>query len=354
MMVSRTCSVLRRTAILILLVLLAISGSAQAGTGDPRAEAKADLVKGMTLLDQGEYAEALKKFEAAYALVPSPKISFNMGLALQGLARNVQALESFERFLAEAKDAPRDKRDQAERFSRDLREKVASVTISSEVEGLEVFVDGTSRGTTPLAGSFYVETGAHQIVAQRAGQPPQVQSFTATAGGTLTIPLVASTGPKAGTPTPTPVVVRESPPPVPQPTPISGPPGERQPADWRTPTAWATGIGAIALAATGVVAIVIRGQKSDQLAQKTGPDMTCAMMGSGFSGAQATACADLANSRETWTGVAIAAFATAAAAGAATALLVVTRPNERKVSLVPRVVAVPDRRSPLLEATWRF
>jgi hypothetical protein len=119
---------------------------------------------------------------------------------------------------------------------------------------------------------------------------------------------------------------------------------------------WATGVGSVVLGATGIVALVIRGQKSDELAQKTNADKTCTTtMGNGFTGVDATTCADLANARDTWTGVAIAALATAVAAGATTAVLWLTRPKDQKVSaLMPRLVGVPDRRSALLEATWRF
>jgi hypothetical protein len=204
-------------------------------------------------------------------------------------------------------------------------------------------------GTTPLAHPFHVEAGPHQIVAQQTGKPPLVQGFTAIAGGALTVPLKPSASPEPGAHLEPPPVVREPPPPPPQPTPTSGPSGEPPPGNWRTPTSWATGVGSVVLGATGIIALVIRGQKSDQLAQKTNTDKTCTMlMGNGFGGADATTCADLANARDTWTGVAIGALATAAVAGVATVVLLVTRPADRKVSsLMPQLAGVPDRRSPL-------
>ena len=75
----------------------------------------------MAALKRDDYRAALARFEEAYALVPSPKIHYDFGLAYVGLARPGEALAAFERFLAEAPDAPADKREKAAGWVATLR-----------------------------------------------------------------------------------------------------------------------------------------------------------------------------------------------------------------------------------------
>src|SRR3954463_11376552 len=52
----------------------AVPSAARAQDKDRKARATKLLLEGQKLHDAGEYAEALGRFEKAYALVPSPKI----------------------------------------------------------------------------------------------------------------------------------------------------------------------------------------------------------------------------------------------------------------------------------------
>src|SRR5688572_3894649 len=72
--------------------MLADAGAALAappGARDAvRDAARAKLVEGVDALKRGEHQIALDRFEAAYALVPSPKIHYDFGLAYVGLGRH--------------------------------------------------------------------------------------------------------------------------------------------------------------------------------------------------------------------------------------------------------------------------
>jgi len=256
------------------LALLVWSPPARAD--DPRAEATAHQIAGTSLLEQGDAAGALREFEAAYALVPSPKIQFNMGLALQRLNRPVAALQAFDRFLDGAAAAnaeiPRDKRDEAEAHRRELLSKLSAITITADLAGVTVAIDGVTQGKTPFAHPLYLEAGAHQLVARAPGAAPITQIFAATQGAALTIPLVlAPAGTAAAAPasaeasgaprsTPAPVAAPRPPPIVALPPAAAAPPpaaplgvslsasAATEPAAWRRPVKW----GAFGVAALGL------------------------------------------------------------------------------------------------------
>ena len=171
------------------LVLLALSSAATA-QGDDAAKplAKARLAEGNQLYDQGDYEGALRKFRAAFDLYASPKLHFNFGLAYRGLTKDVEALQSFERFLAEAPEADPAKRSEAQGYIEELRRRVATVDISSDAAGAEVFIDGKSYGLAPLAGPLLVVAGPHQVVVQKKGAPaPYTERFEAKRGGRVRI-----------------------------------------------------------------------------------------------------------------------------------------------------------------------
>jgi tetratricopeptide (TPR) repeat protein len=89
---------------LVFLLLLAQVGSQAA---DPEAKAKAQtlLKDGARSYRQGSFANALEKFNQAYAVFPSPKLLYNIGQANRELGRSVEAVEAFDKFLSLSTDA---------------------------------------------------------------------------------------------------------------------------------------------------------------------------------------------------------------------------------------------------------
>ena len=137
------------------------------GSTDPvvRSAARAKLVEGVDALRRGEHRAALERFHEAYALVPSPKIHYDFGLAYLGLGRRAEALSAFERFLAEAPDAPADKRERAARQTTALRPQigVVEIAVKGAPDSTAIAVDGREVGRSPLARSVYLDPGRHEI-----------------------------------------------------------------------------------------------------------------------------------------------------------------------------------------------
>src|SRR5207248_1678866 len=127
------------------------------------------LVEGSNLLNSGEYAEALDRFEKAYQLVQSPKIYYNYGLAYEGLDRPAEAMRSFESFLAEAGDAPATNVANARQHLSKLSRKVTVVQLEGDVAGAEVSVDGRAFKS---ASRILVDPGMHQITVEKSGRQP--------------------------------------------------------------------------------------------------------------------------------------------------------------------------------------
>jgi hypothetical protein len=157
--------------------------AALAATADEAARAKVKLQSGARALDEGDYEQALSLFQEAFQIVPSPKIQFNFGLAYEGMARHADALEAFERFVSEAKQASPATRADAEKHIAALRRRVGTVSITADADGAEVRLDGRKLGDTPLEKKIYVQAGPHQLVVRRGDGAPFVQDFTAVAGG---------------------------------------------------------------------------------------------------------------------------------------------------------------------------
>jgi tetratricopeptide (TPR) repeat protein len=221
---------------LVLVVQGALPATARAADDD-RATAKAKLVRGGELANAGDFQGALAQFEAAYALVPSPRILYNFGVAYQGLARKAEALEVFERFLAEAPDAPAGAREKATRACADLRPQVGVVTVDSEVAGAEILVDGKARGVTPRDRPIYLDPGPHHLAVQKTHPPlAHAERLDVSAGAAIAvhISLPASAAAPLRGPVPDSAAATAAPP----------PPVRR----WQAPAAWgAAGLAAVAL-----------------------------------------------------------------------------------------------------------
>jgi hypothetical protein len=178
---------------LVVLVHLAARTAVAADVdADEKARGKALLAEGLNLMDNGHAQEALAKFEAAYQIVPSPKVLFNMGLAHQALGNRVTALECFEGFLGELPDAPEDARTYAERQVQLLRADVSFVDISANRPGAEARIDERPVGVLPLKKAVVVQPGPHVVSIRENGYEIFRQSIVSVAGKPTRVFAVAS------------------------------------------------------------------------------------------------------------------------------------------------------------------
>jgi len=181
-----------------LATLLAVAANprvAEAQTAKEKSKASALLKEGAKLLGNKDYAEALQKFEDAYAVVPSPKILFNVGLANEGLARPARAMRAFNEYLAGATSDTDQRRKEAADHIAYLKSKVALLTIRADVDGAHVTVDGEDSGTTPLSNAIALEPGNHQIVVQAAAGKPWTKAIKAIAGSSMQLDAIVKDAP---------------------------------------------------------------------------------------------------------------------------------------------------------------
>lgn len=177
-------------ATLIFLALLAQEGTPKL---DPDAKARAQVIlkEGTQLYQQGSFADALEKFENAYAVFPSPKLLFNIGQANRELGRPVEAMSAFERFQAEATDVSPELFSEARRSVDQLSRKTGKLIIDCDTPGSEIAIDGKGVGKAPLADPIRVMPGQHQVTATHPRSSPAIETVTVNAGevGTAVIRL---------------------------------------------------------------------------------------------------------------------------------------------------------------------
>jgi hypothetical protein len=137
--------------------------------------------------DSKHYDEALRLYDAAYALSPQPSIFYNRGRVHQYLAHYPLALAELERFQREAPPDVMAKVPAFQAILADVRKHVATLNVDCAVAGAHVLVDSVDVGTTPLApvrvnaGSGRIDVIAeghlpyHQVVMLRGGETNDVR-----------------------------------------------------------------------------------------------------------------------------------------------------------------------------------
>jgi len=90
----------------MLCAMPSIRAAAQAATDD--AAARQYFERGRTAFEQADYESALLYFRHAYRLSRRSELQYNIGVAADRLQREDEALEAFERYLAETKQPARE------------------------------------------------------------------------------------------------------------------------------------------------------------------------------------------------------------------------------------------------------
>ncbi|WP_437524979.1 tetratricopeptide repeat protein [Sorangium sp. So ce726] len=157
-------------------------------------EARSHFAAGVNLLqDPGgaRYEDAYLEFKAAYTASPSPRILGNLGLCAMKLERDQEAIDAYERYLAEVKDLEKDERAQINSDLQTLKTGVVRLSLRVNVAGA-VLVDvrtpaqgapvsntyGPVQGTIELG----VRSGRHALTVKAAGYEPATWEIDAPPG----------------------------------------------------------------------------------------------------------------------------------------------------------------------------
>jgi tetratricopeptide (TPR) repeat protein len=194
-------------------------------TGAASGEASDHFKNGVAFYKDGDFTAAQVEFKRAYELSPTYRVLYNLGQTSRELKDYASALSAFEQYLREGgKEIPALRRKDVQAWVDQLKKKVGTITVSTNVEGAEILLDDAPIGVTPLAAPVVVNVGRHKFSASRSGYQP-VQRAIDVAG--MQEASVALDLPK----------IEEAPPPPPskpEPSPEPPPPAEKKPrvAPW--------------------------------------------------------------------------------------------------------------------------
>lgn len=188
-------------ALVIAILLLAVRVHAQADdrpwaagvSADAQQQALAAYNEANQLFEDGAYARALERYQAALALWDHPKIHYNTAVCLINLDRSVEAYEQLQaalRYGAAPFDPATYK--QAQLYEKLLAGKVAELSLELAQDGAEVSVDGKVVLARPGTTSLHVLAGEpHQLVAAKPHYETQTRAITLRPGekSTLVIEL---------------------------------------------------------------------------------------------------------------------------------------------------------------------
>lgn len=163
----------RALSVACLLAALGAASPARAQASDTvRTEAREHFDRGLRLFNQQDNEGALAEFQRAYELVPHPMVLYNMGLVLSAAGRSVQAVDAFDKLLANPAglDAGRLARAKDERARQAAL--IGEVTVTTPVDGAIVELDGFEVGKTPLAAPLRIGTGTHVVAMSAPGFAP--------------------------------------------------------------------------------------------------------------------------------------------------------------------------------------
>jgi hypothetical protein len=183
---------MNRVALLagLLVVTLAAPTRLALAAPTPTEEARERFGRGVQLFHEGSLEAALAEFQKAHQLAPNYRLHYNIAQVQYELHNFVEALRSFWKYLAQGgNEIPADRRQQVEGEIRKLEKRVGYVTITTNVSGAQISVDGVPMGISPFTAPVLVNPGSRRVSANKAGYLPAVNTVTAAGGEKLGLTL---------------------------------------------------------------------------------------------------------------------------------------------------------------------
>jgi hypothetical protein len=173
--------------------------AAFAQTPEAKAEAQKKAREGQRFADNGQHEQALALFREAYAIHQEPGYLYNIGIEYQALGRDVEAFNTFDRFLRDVQKIPPEFIADANHQQRELRKRIGELEIRCTQEGARVTVDGREQQGTPIDEPIRVQAGTHQVAIHKDGFEAFQQTVSVTGGGKLRVEALMRPIPVNGT-----------------------------------------------------------------------------------------------------------------------------------------------------------
>ena len=178
-----------RLLVVVAALAAAASAAAQEPTDAQMETARAHFERGVELVGQEKWEEALVEFTASVDAMPTAPGLLNVGLCQRRLERNLDAQRTFERFMSEfGSTAEEVDRQDVQTQLGELRGELGRILVEVDA-GAELTVDERPAGTAPLADAIFVEPGEHLVVARLAGCEPVSERVAVAAGEEATVRL---------------------------------------------------------------------------------------------------------------------------------------------------------------------
>jgi hypothetical protein len=149
-----------------------------APVADDTQKAKEAFQTAQRLYKEARYAEAIVKFEEAYAIKPSPVLFFNIGRCHEQLADVPKAMRAYREYLRMAPDA-KDKdtvNDAIANLERRLKEKgLQQLLVFADPPTALIEVDGKVLGNSPA--SVELTAGNHKLTVKAEGYETTERAF---------------------------------------------------------------------------------------------------------------------------------------------------------------------------------
>ena len=161
-------SMVRQTAFLVIVLgALAAPLAAKAGV---KEEARKHYDRAIELVDDGQLEGAIVEFQRSYDLTHHFAVLYNIGQVYVSLARPVEAVDAYERYLADGgRKVPADRRTEVEKEIVRQKARIATLEIHGLPQGATVRVDGNEIGRAPISAPVRVGVGKHTIAAWADG-----------------------------------------------------------------------------------------------------------------------------------------------------------------------------------------
>lgn len=189
-------------------------GNPEAATEDPEAElqpvqaaepsdeakerARMHFKMGVDFYHERNYAAALVEFKRAYELAPHYKLKFNLGQTAFELQDYAYAIDNLNGYLEEGGDeVPPDRTRIVSEMIENLHSRLAFVTITSNEDDAQVYVDDRLIGQTPFGKPVPIGAGRRRVVAIKQGFVTVEQRLDLAARDHVDLPLEFAPPPEA-------------------------------------------------------------------------------------------------------------------------------------------------------------